>query len=223
MNHTFVVVFEGVDGSGKTTLMQMTSKKLAQLAHKVETYKTPSSSATGVFALQHGNEPETDPFTRMLLFLANTSDDSSTIKAIISEKKPDFFFIDRYNLCSIVYGFALISKKQNMVIDEKKFIQFYQLVEELGANVFVQPDLILVVNVDTETRKKLTAFKQPSYDRKIETDEAIQRTVQHFYEVYADWRPAHVWKVYNRENEAEKIADEIARKLSEERRRLLLG
>lgn len=220
---TFVVVFEGVDGSGKTTLMRMASKKLAELGHTVETYKTPSGSATGVFAQQHGNNPETDPFTRMLLFLANTSDDSSIIKTIIEEKKPDFFLIDRYNLCSVVYGFALISKKQKTIIDDKKFIEFYRLIEELGSDIFLRPDLILVVDVDSETRKKLAAYKQPSSDREFETDEALQTYVHHYYEFYAEWRPDHVWKVFNRENQADKISGEIAWKLSEERRRLLRG
>jgi thymidylate kinase len=89
------VVWEGLDAAGKTTLIVKVRSILESKGYKVSTHKTPSSSKTGEFAKTYGNDPEIDHLTRMLLFLANTSDDSRILKHIIAEESPDFLSIDR--------------------------------------------------------------------------------------------------------------------------------
>jgi thymidylate kinase len=82
----YVAVWEGVDGSGKTTLMAETAGRLRSMGYSVESYKTPSNTSTGLFAKDYGNREDTDPLTRMLVFLANTADDSKVMKKIIERK-----------------------------------------------------------------------------------------------------------------------------------------
>ncbi|MCS7109971.1 MAG: hypothetical protein NZ956_00690 [Candidatus Caldarchaeum sp.] len=223
LGETFIVVWEGVDGSGKTTLSNAVFRMLSERGFRVAKYKTPSSSATGLFAQQHGNKPETDPLTRMLLFLANTADDSTAIKQIIQQTKPHFFLIDRYNLCSVVYGFSLNAKKFKTAITPEDFKKFFETIEKLGSNVFVTPDIVVVVTVDPKTRKQRTALKQTSSDRIYENDEELQNIVEHYYNIYADWRPSQVMKVVNRDNLVERLASELADKFTVLRRRSLHG
>ncbi len=220
LNNTYVVVWEGVDGSGKTTLMNETSLKLSGLGFNVETYKTPSNTSTGSFAKEYGNKPSTDPLTRMLLFLANTADDSSILKRIVAEKRPEYLFIDRYYICSLVYGFGLLSRRFKQTFDEQRFLNFLNLIEEIGANVFVKPDLTVIVDVDSETRRRRTLQKKSGSDYIYETDEELQTLVQHYYDVLAQKWGGLVVKVFNADSMIDVLSDELVRKILSLRRRV---
>lgn len=213
LGKTFIVVWEGVDGSGKTTLMNLVSRKLAEKGYAVEAHKTPSNSPTGIFAQEHGNKPDIDPLTRMLLFLANTTDDSTTIKKIINQKTPDFVMIDRYYHCSVVYGFSLISTKYKKEFDAEKFKIFFQTVEDLGEDVFVKPDLVVIVRVDPETRKRRAVLKPSSRDKELETDEELQTIVDKYYRMYSEWRPSKVIEVFNEDNMLEQLSSNLTDRL----------
>jgi dTMP kinase len=128
----YVAVWEGVDGSGKTTLMAETAGRLRSMGYSVESYKTPSNTSTGLFAKDYGNREDTDPLTRMLVFLANTADDSRVMKKIIREKKPQFMFVDRYYACSIVYGFALLAKRFSKNMIRRAFSSFSDRLKTLA-------------------------------------------------------------------------------------------
>jgi len=210
---TYIVVWEGVDGAGKTTLMNKTFEKLLKLGVKVEKYKTPSGSSSGVFAKEYGNRPTTDPLTRMLIFLANTSDDSSQIKEIITDKKPDYFFIDRYYICSIVYGFALMAKRFKRKFQAEEFMDFLSRVEELGSEIFVKPDLVVIVGVDEDTRRRRALQKGWGHDRVYETDDELQKLVQQYYDFYAENRGDKVLKVFNQDSVVEELSNMLAEKI----------
>ncbi|MEM4766424.1 MAG: hypothetical protein QXE85_05065, partial [Nitrososphaerota archaeon] len=79
MPKPLIIVWEGLDAVGKTTLIAKVRSILESRGYKVSTHKTPSSSKTGEFAKTYGNDPDVDHLTRMLLFLANTSDDSKIL------------------------------------------------------------------------------------------------------------------------------------------------
>ncbi|MCS6770332.1 MAG: hypothetical protein NZ570_07865 [Candidatus Caldarchaeum sp.] len=210
LGNTFVVVWEGVDASGKTTLMKATSSKLATKGSSVETYKTPSDTATGEFAKTYGNRSSTDPLTRMLLFLANTSDDSSVIRKIAHERKPDFIFVDRYYQCSVVYGFALIGRRYGKSFSEDKFLSFYDSVEDLGSEVFVKPDMTVVVEVDEPTRKRRVLQKHASSDHDFEGDEELQNLVRRYYAVLAKRFSGSFVRILNEENMVGKLSEDLA-------------
>ncbi|MEM0442813.1 MAG: hypothetical protein QXS57_03405 [Candidatus Caldarchaeum sp.] len=211
--NTVVVVWEGVDAAGKTTLLEATSERLRSRGMRVETYKTPSDSETGGFATSHGNQPTTDPLTRMLLFLANTSDDSAVIKKIIDEKRPDYMFIDRYYACSIVYGFALIGRKLGKTMDDEKLLDFYRLIVEMGSDVFVRPDLTVVVDVDEQTRKRRVQRKHESSDRLFERDEALQALVRRYYSALLKNFDKSFVRVLNEDSVVDRLSDELAGKI----------
>jgi thymidylate kinase len=211
-----IVVWEGLDAAGKTTLIVKVRSILESKGYKVSTHKTPSSSKTGEFAKTYGNDPEIDHLTRMLLFLANTSDDSRILKHIIAEESPDFLFIDRYYLCSIAYGFAL-SRLRGAKISEQDFREFLEIVERLGEGVFVKPDMYLIIDAPEEDRIKRLGMKegQGGLEDMLERDSLMQEYVREFYNAFKRMRPEQVSWIMNPQGMADEIADRIARLLLE--------
>ncbi|MCD6341657.1 MAG: thymidylate kinase [Thaumarchaeota archaeon] len=220
MAETFIVVWEGVDGAGKTTLMKRVKSLLAEKGYKVLTYKTPSDSSTGKFAKTYGNDPRIDPLTRMLLFLANTSDDSKIMKKLM-EERPDYLFIDRYYLCSIVYGLAFLNLS-GITVSAEEFTNLIGLIEKLGNNVFLKPHLYVIVDAPEEDRIKRLSRKesQGGLENELERDILMQQRVRRFYKVFRDRRPDHVLWVMNPEGKLEQTAEEVAGYLISESKKL---
>mgnify|MGYP000100087535 CR=1 FL=1 len=214
MAKPLIVVWEGLDAAGKTTLISKVKSALEEMRYKVLVYKTPSRSKTGEFARTYGNDPEIDPLTRMLLFLANTSDDSRIMRRQIREKSPDFYFIDRYHLCSIAYGFAF-SKLRGGQVSEKDFKLFFELVEKLGEGVFVKPDLYLIIDAPEEDRARRLDEKesQGGLEDELERDVKMQEYVRSFYEAFRSMRPEKVVWVMNPQGRLEEVASRIIKLL----------
>jgi len=220
LDGAYVAVWEGVDGSGKTTLMNETSVRLRSMGYSVEFYKTPSETATGLFAKEYGNKEDTDPLTRMLIFLANTADDSKILKTIIREKKPEFMFVDRYYACSIVYGFALLSKRFSKKYSGESLIHFLKHVEELGSEIFVKPDLTIVVDIDPVTRMQRALSKQAGSDAAFERDEELQNLVRFYYDQLVEQLGGCALKVFNADNTLKQLSHSIAEDLVRKREML---
>lgn len=198
-----VVVFEGTDGSGKTSLLNSVKKRLEESGYSVITYKTPSSTPTGNFAKEYGNLGSTDPLTRMLLFLANTVDDSSIIKERISSEGPDFCLIDRYYLCSVVYGLALIRIKYGKEVSKVRVNELVSMLENLGCDILVRPDAYVITDVDEKTRKqrvyrkiKLRKVSDFSYEENV----MLQEEVRALYKEFSEDTSCPVKWVYNEDN-----------------------
>ena len=210
MAKPFIVVWEGLDGAGKTTLMNKVREKLAEKGYSVATYKTPSDSPTGAFAKTYGNDPGVDPLTRMLLFLANTSDDSKRMRELVSEKT-DFLFIDRYYLCSIVYGLAFL-RTSGTQVGEEELETTIRLFEKLGEQVFLKPDLYVIVDAPEEDRVKRLKRKesQGGVESELERDLRMQNNVRFFYKAFAQLKDGQVIWIMNLEGRLEESADRLS-------------
>ena len=214
LDKTVIVVWEGLDGAGKTTLMNRVKQLLEERGYRVIAYKTPSDTPTGRFAKDYGNIMEIDPLTRTLLFLANTSDDSKIMKKEIEEKTPDYYFIDRYYLCSIVYGFALL-KLRGSRVDEKLFAKLLSSIEELGEKIFLKPDLYVIVDAPEESRIKRVKLKasQGRLEEALERDQLMQEYVKEFYRIFKKLRPEKVLWIINLEGMLEEAASRVVDEL----------
>lgn len=219
-NKTIIVIWEGVDGAGKTTLLNTALNILTSMNFRVLKYKTPSNTPSGVFAKKYGNRPGVDHLTRMLLFLANTSDDTAIMKKEIELNKPDFYFIDRYYLCSIVYGLAL-SKARGEDVGEEEFKQLLAFVEKIGFNVFIKPDLYVIVDVGEEVRRRRLEVKesQGGIEDEIERSGEIQEGVRRFYRVFHGLNPLNAIWIENTEGQLVENARIIVEKLLELKKR----
>lgn len=202
----YIVVWEGTDGSGKTTLRREVEKNLRKAGYHVASYKTPSRTATGLFAARYGNKNGLDPLVRMLLFLANTIDDSGLMAKKIMNTRPDFFFIDRYYLCSIVYGLALLARIGRQV---PSIFEAVSLVEQMGGERLIRPDLYIIVDVEEEERLRRISSKE-SRDRPIERDTETQNIVRKMYEEYRNKNPDKAILVMNETGKLVELAKYIA-------------
>jgi len=201
-----VVVWEGTDGSGKTTLRHEVEKRLRRLGYRVASYKTPSRTATGLFAVKHGNKRGVDPLVRMLLFLANTIDDSELMIKRVMSSMPDYFFIDRYYLCSIVYGLALLRRSGREVPDVSIVVE---MVEGMGGDRLIRPDLYIIVDVEEEERLRRIAGKK-SRDRTVEHDTETQNIVRKIYADYREKNPKNTILIMNEAGKLEETGKFIA-------------
>jgi dTMP kinase len=202
----FVAVWEGTDGSGKTTLRREVEKRLKKLGYRVASYKTPSRTATGLFAVRYGNRRGVDPLVRMLLFLANTIDDSGLMAKKVMSSRPDFFFIDRYYLCSVVYGLALLKRVGREVPDVSVAMD---LVEKMGGDRLIRPDLYIIVDVNEEERLRRIAGKKSS-DRPVERDTETQNIIRKIYEDYRAANPERAILVMNEAGKLEETGEYLA-------------
>ncbi len=222
LGRTFVVVWEGVDGAGKTTLMNEVSKLVLSKGYVVEHYKTPSNSETGRIAKSLGNLPDIDALTRMLLFLANTSADSKIMRKTIQERQPDFYFVDRYYLCSIVYGLALIEKNQQKNLERQYLECTLKLMEELGYGIFVEPDYYIIVSLeDEEARMRRVMSKTLTEERRYEIDTELQQLVKKHYRFFEEIRRNNVLWIENSDNLLYKNAQLAAEHLITARNKLV--
>ena len=211
LGRTFVVVWEGVDGAGKTTLMREVGMLVAERGYSVESYKTPSDTETGRVAKSLGNSPSIDALTRMLLFLANTSHDSASMREIVSSKNPSFLFIDRYFLCSVVYGLALLERTQKRTFNPNHFRLVFETIQELGRGIFIEPDkYVIVVLEDEDSRVKRILTKAPSEERRYELDRELQSLVAKHYRFFTEIWGEKVYWVENSDNRLYENAHALA-------------
>ena len=209
-----VVVWEGMEGAGKTTLMKRVGELIKSRGFKVSYYKTPSNSPTGRFAADYGNRPGIDPLTRMLLFLANTSSDSRIMKEKIRAERPHYFFIDRYYLCSIIYGLAY-AKLHEVDVSHDDLLNLLRLIEKLGSNVFIKPDIHVIVDVEEDVRMKRLGRRVESgrLDEKLEKNTRMQELVREFYRVFHTSKPDYSLWVENIEGRLDETAEYVARRI----------
>jgi len=186
---------------------------LAENGYEVVTYKTPSDSPSGRFAKTYGNDPQIDPLTRMLLFLANTSDDSRRMKKLLSEN-PDFLFIDRYYLCSLVYGCAFL-KIKSIPIEEEDFKKLISFIEKIGEKIFINPNLYIIVDAPEEDRIRRLNEKesQGGLENEIERNALMQHYVRQFYKIFMKEKRDKVLWIVNLEGKLEEIAKDLSHKI----------
>ncbi len=218
-NSTYIAVWEGTDGSGKTTLMKRVARILSRRGFRVVTHKTPGAMRSGVFAASYGNSPRISPLSRMLLFLANTVDETEAMVRKIMRANPHFLFIDRYYLCSAVYGLALIRHRRGLQ-GLPSIVELVTLLERLGKSDYLVPDIYLIVDVDEEERLRRLRGKR-GREGLLERDTVFQNMVREIYGEFSRYRPSQVIKLLNEPNRLDELADSTASKLVELRARAL--
>jgi len=212
LGKTIVAVWEGTDGGGKTSLMNETAARLSQRGYLVRHHKTPSDSTTGKLAKTLGNSELISPMTRMLLFLANTVDDSLLMADQVRRESPDFYFIDRYYLCSLVYGLGVIERITGTGLEEE-LMAWVRLTEKTGRDTLLKPDVYIFVDVEEDVRRARAKSKPAQYDAKYEQDSALQHAVRRLYREFTRLSGEKFIWVENEENKLVESSFKLADKL----------
>jgi len=189
------IVFEGLDGSGKSTQQQLLNDKLQFDKISSISFREPGSTVIGekiVKILQ--SDQKLSPLSELLLFYVSRS-------AIIEEKiKPalanyDVVICDRYFYSSIAYqGYG-----REMNID---FIN--QINDEVVKNII--PDLIFYMDINWEEKKKRKGINVN--DRFEKEDRVFHEKVRSGYKSMAR-KDSDKWKIIDSEEDVERISSFI--------------
>ena len=189
------IVFEGLDGSGKSTQQQLLNDKLQIDKISSISFREPGSTVIGekiVKILQ--SDQKLSPLSELLLFYVSRS-------AIIEEKiKPalenyDVVICDRYFYSSVAYqGYG-----RGMNID---FIN--QINDEVVKNII--PDLIFYMDISWEEKKKRKGINIK--DRFEKEDRVFHNKVRSGYKSMAK-KDSDKWKIIDAEENVENISSFI--------------
>lgn len=189
------IVFEGLDGSGKSTQQQLLNDKLQFDKISSISFREPGSTVIGekiVKILQ--SDQKLSPLSELLLFYVSRS-------AIIEEKiKPalanyDVVICDRYFYSSIAYqGYG-----REMNID---FIN--QINDEVVKNII--PDLIFYMDINWDEKKKRKGINVN--DRFEKEDRVFHEKVRSGYKSMAR-KDSDKWKIIDAEEDVKRISSSI--------------
>jgi len=156
------IVFEGIDGSGKSTVARMVFETLSEeMPGKVVLTAEPTESFIGK-AVRHANQSGADELAEALLFVADRAEHTKEIRAWLLEGK--VVLCDRYYASTIAYQGALLKDRMG---GAKRAVEWLKAMNEPA---IVHPDLTFLLTVSVTTaierlnsRKTLTKFEDLRY------------------------------------------------------------
>ncbi len=150
-------VFEGIDGSGKTTVAREVSERIEQeVGPRVVQTAEPTSTWMGD-CVRRGNETRVSALSEALLFLADRAEHTRRIKGWLSE---DMVVVcDRYNASTLAYQGAMLREQEG---DEA-----LEWLKSVSAPTTIAPDLTFLLRISPEealerinNRRSLTRFER---------------------------------------------------------------
>ena len=189
------IVFEGIDGSGKSSITKAIASKLG--SSEVVTTGEPTDTWIGD-AVRRSHKEEADPLTEAFLFLADRVAHTEKIKRWVGEGKT--VLCDRYYHSTVAYQGAALEGKTDFDVIEWL----------LGINlkVALEPDMVFLFKVDPETalkrvtsRGKLSKFERLEFLTKVAAN----------YERLAKMRKNII--VVDSNGPLDKVIDEVMRRL----------
>jgi len=162
MNNLFIV-FEGLSGSGKTTIGKIVAEKIG-----AEFYETPGPLFASIRKKIDG---EADNLTRFLFYLASVFHASKEIKEIIMRKS---VVCDRYLLTTLCWH---------------KVIGVDFQTQESFFNNLLKPDYTFLIVCSQNTRLKRLYSRGLSYNDEKERNDVIEKR---FLEEYKKYNPIEI-------------------------------
>lgn len=155
------VAFEGIDGTGKTTLVSMVSMELENKGHHVFATREP----TGSLVIPESLMGSRDVSSGLSLFFRFTEDRFAHQKEISRHLgNGEIVLCDRYLMSSMAYQGVLLEKYFG---DRGRAIKWMSAVSEV---IDVRPDITFYIDVDPEISMKritrrgaLTGFEEKEY------------------------------------------------------------
>ncbi|MEM0448732.1 MAG: dTMP kinase [Methanomassiliicoccales archaeon] len=165
--HGLFVVFEGIDGSGKTTVSKIVFEALsASMPERVLLTSEPTHSFIGE-AVRRANTMDVDLVAEALLFVADRAEHTRQIVRWLQQGK--LVICDRYYASTIAYQGALLPSRLG---GRGRAVEWLKLVNEPA---IVKPDLTLLLSLPVPLalerlsgRRGLTKFEYEHYLREVE-------------------------------------------------------
>jgi len=156
------VTFEGIDGSGKSTVSKLVYEKLKNDGYDVVLTYEPTDSFIGKM-VQKCIETDSDPFVTAFTFIADRIDHCKKIQKWLDDDK--IVLCDRYAESTYAYQGAQL---QNLMEDPIKWLK------DLSKNRIIIPDRTFVFLIDPrdslariQKRKNLIPFEKQEFLKKV--------------------------------------------------------
>ncbi len=156
------IVFEGIDGSGKTTISRKIGRKLREEGYEVFITEEPTETWVGR-DVRRAIEEEKNPMTQALLFFADRAEHIEEIKKNMKK----IVLCDRYVYSTYAYQGAQLSK----IMDIKEALAW---LEKIYEPMKIVPDMIFLIDVEPETgigriygREKKEKFERIGFLKKV--------------------------------------------------------
>ena len=153
------IVFEGIDGSGKSSVAKAIAGKLEDTVLTEEPTKTWLGEA-----VRRSHAEKTDPFTEAFLFLADRAAHTEAIRRWMADGKT--VVCDRYFHSTVAYQGAALEGK----VDYDPF----DWLLDANLKISMQPDIVFLFKVDPETalqrvnaRGSLSKFEKLDFLRRV--------------------------------------------------------
>jgi len=156
------VTFEGIDGSGKSTVSKLVYEKLKNDGYDVVLTYEPTDSFIGKM-VKKCIETDSDPFVTAFTFIADRIDHCKKIQKWLDDDK--IVLCDRYAESTYAYQGAQL---QNLMEDPIKWLK------DLSKNRIIIPDRTFVFLIDPrdslariQKRKNLIPFEKQEFLKKV--------------------------------------------------------
>lgn len=162
--------FEGIDGSGKTTIINHLVEKLKQQSLSVKVLQEPGTSKMGqqIRKLLKTSTPRTS-LSELLLYEASRADMVETV-LIPSLKKYDVVILDRYIDSTIAYqGYG-----------NKNDIELIDVLNNI-ATKGILPDISFFIDVNVDEAKQRRLNRNESHNDMLDTDDQYANDVYNGY------------------------------------------
>lgn len=187
-----IISFEGIDGSGKSTMMEWAAKYTEMLLHKeVVTTREPSGQCRDVL-LKKGNK--ISPMAELMLFMADRSlDVDNVIVPAVKENK--IVFIDRYIDSTVAYQCYGKNHYRNLV----------NYLNEIIIGPY-KPNLTILLDCPVKLAMERIKIKSP--DRFESLDQNFFKQVRTGYLVIANKEPER-FKIIDASQPENKVFEDI--------------
>jgi dTMP kinase len=156
------VTFEGIDGSGKSTIAKLVHKRLISEGNDAVLTYEPTDSWIGK-QVQHCIETNADPYITAFTFIADRVEHCKQIKKWLDDDK--IVLCDRYAESTYAYQGAQL---EDAINDPIKWLK------ELSKDLIIVPDRTFIFVIDPEkslariqNRDKLIPFERVSFLNKV--------------------------------------------------------
>jgi dTMP kinase len=181
-----LIVFEGLDGSGKTTQVKILFKKLKKLGYKAVIYDFPQYSnffgklIDKYLSGEFGEINKANPYFISLLYAFDRWQIKEELKKDLKDK---IVIADRYSTSNFIYQGAKIKNKK----EKEKFFKWLENLEFkiLGLPI---PDLVLYLKVPYKISQKLIKNrKKDLHERSISYLKKVEKNSSYLIKKY-NWK-----------------------------------
>jgi len=152
-----LITFEGIDGSGKTTVAKRVTQDLKEKGYKaIYTYE-PTDTWLGD-AVKSSYEKDVNPFTEMLLFLADRATHTLQIREWLDNGS--IVICDRY--ADSTYAYQAVALKDELVGLDMEPVDW---LIEISRPFVIEPDLTVLLVVEPSAALKRIKRKATKFER----------------------------------------------------------